>query len=181
MDDALAYFRSNIPRCLERFRTGITGVPETAGGGHGEPYNTHFGIICPDCGAKIHSVIGHKSTIEEFGESLTIYTNPLSLRCLQCGYAAVAFDSTQHGYDAEACDFRWQNDDPGPMEDAACSCAATAFEPVICQFSYTDDLFEMDEVIAGGLKAENLFTWFKIIGKCKSCGKVQLIAEHECA
>jgi len=171
----------SVPRCIAALRSRRLQEASLGAGGHGEPLNTYFVLACAICGCEENSVRGFKTATDWGGKQIEILVSPLTLVCGACGHAALFFDSETDGYDPEACGTNMNIRGEGEEGLAACGCGHTRFADVTCHFAYPDDLPEMEEVQSGELKAENLFTWFKVHGRCVSCSEANTIADFECA
>jgi hypothetical protein len=179
MSAAASDFTANVPRCIGAFRA--RRLNDIVGGGHGESLNSSFLLACPGCGGEQHTVRGYITEVERGGRMTRIFVNALRLACDGCTFTAKFFDSDTDGYDPEACSTSSSIREEGEEGLAVCSCGHTHFAAVTCHFAFPDDLTDMEEVQHGTLKAENLFTWFKVGGRCAACGETAMIADFECA
>jgi hypothetical protein len=177
----IAYFNSHAPRCIAEFKTIATDRPPASFDGHGEPLNSFFRLTCAKCGGAEFVPRGCHCVIDIRGEKHDYFADPITLVCAGCECANLLFDPKTDGYDAEACDFGGSPSE-GNLGEFKCSCgSASGMSQVVTRFEYPSDLFEMDIVINGSRRAENLFSWFSLVGICKKCNDWVEIFEYECA
>jgi hypothetical protein len=180
-ESELAYFNAHAPRCISELHSKATHRPPAPFDGHGEPLNSYFDLACPKCAAAGFIASGRYCFIDTGQGVREFFCEPITLTCAGCGRSSPIFDPKTDGYDAEACDFGGVPTE-GRSSDFVCSCGSKGgMSQVVARFEYPGDLFEMDIVEDGSRRAENLFSWFSLVGVCKQCEHWVEIFEHECA
>ena len=172
---------THAPRCIEPFSPAAARRPAIQFDGHGEPLNSFFHLCCAKCGGDSLIVKGFQCFYEQDGERHDYFADPISLVCASCGWSNLAFDRKTDGYDAEACDWFGEARE-GTLRSFSCSCGSDGgSSQVVARFEYPGDLFETDIVIDKSHGAENLFSWFTLVGTCNKCRNLVQIFEYECA
>lgn len=138
-------------------------------------YDHTYGIKCL-CGELELGIKG----IHRIGDGPKDIGDPYSIICNSCGHQAVIFDYTKHGWDGEICDVKMWFDGTEEEREVYCPhCSghlfelAASFEPIPDNEEYEIEIKEKG--------AENLFSWFLLIGVCAGCGILLQIASIECA
>jgi hypothetical protein len=117
------------------------------------------------------------------GRPITVFVSPISVRCVNCNASIGIFDSKTDGYYPEIGDRSATLRGNGVPTKFECTCAGgSAFSEVTARFEHSSECFDVNEekIRAGKLQAENLFSWFTLVGQCFRCGQLQQLADFEC-
>jgi len=177
MNDKLAFFKNNPPRCLDNFETISVEVEDIVFDGHEEEVNPFFEVRCK-CGSENFSVIGY--CWENPDNKRKFFIGPIFLRCTECSKENELFDIQHHGYDAELEHGCYSARQEGVKTIFECDSCNTNNFRLLTRFEYTDDLFNDDFPEAKGREKE-LFTWFSLHGTCSNCNTCVQIYDEECA
>jgi hypothetical protein len=196
MMDQASYFRSRPPRCLAGFTARPAELLGVEFDGHvsmsqfkfdapggvtihaPEHTNPLFALSCR-CGGIRHYVHCHRWANPDFRNQV-VTLSPLDLECAACGTITPLLDTDAHGYDAElghgTATARAQG------ERVVFECVSCGRQPIeaFVRFEYPDYLFDGDFPEFAG-RAQELFTWFNLVGRCSGCSQVLPIADFECA
>jgi hypothetical protein len=101
------------------------------------------------------------------------------ITCQSCGSERTVFDPAIHGYEGEL--GIGMDTPPAPAEDVVCDgCGGRTFR-VALAFQYSGETDVLDEDDPPDVRPEDLFGWVVIAAECAECGKIQQVAETECA
>ena len=170
-----AYYQAHPPRCVAGFRAKPIELRRIQFDGHVDRLNITFLLACV-CGNGCHYVSGFSWRNPDYRNEL-VFLSPLDLRCASCGKVEELLDTDRHGYDAEiggiVATVRGQGE---KMEYQCDQCGSQPFE-ICVRFEYADHVFD-DQKHRG--QAQDLFSWFSLVGKCPGCSRILRIADFEC-
>jgi hypothetical protein len=133
--------------------------------------------ICK-CGCKNFSVLGYFRSHPETDE--TFFYPPISLKCSECEDTNVIFTPVEHGAEGFWGNKHYGFVGSGTPEQFSCEhCGKEKFE-LICEFEYSDGLFEEIEEKEIG-NEHNIFSMFTLLGACQNCKMKQELNGTECA
>jgi len=172
------------PRCLNHLRASPAEGPDILLDTLTDSPNQFFSLEC-DCGNHQFSASG-KHTLNMLIDQVLLY-GPVTVSCNACHHGTLVFDPRLHGYDVELDIFPPTSTETNPPCVFECpACTNTTFG-LVARFEYPARL--LDDLESGrdpGYpahvgRAQDLFTWFTLIGLCSACGRNVTIASQECA
>jgi len=165
------------PRCLADFVVSPTDRPRTELGSF-DGQNYFFSLDCRCSGRSF--VVRSFFSPHFYLKHPTAY-GPITLRCVTCTRECICFDPSEHGFDAELDHFPSPNEDRGEIRDFACPrCEETSFR-IIARFEYPTNARFGQPTEPSVPAAEDLFTYFMLIGTCDSCRLISVLADIQCA
>lgn len=170
------YFQTHAPRCIVKFTTTPTNLPEVAFNDNGESHNSVFALACR-CGGRKFSVHGHRTSDPATGTAELL--SPLFGECKDCGKKTLIFDSAKHGHDGEL----GQSVQPKLKGDSIiddCGECGNFVMELFARFAYPSDLFDGNYADFQG-REQDLFTWFTLVGRCCACQQSLGFADVKCA
>ena len=171
------------PRCLEGFKVLPAEDPGVELDTLVEEWPERFFAVACRCGGDTFTVLGHVYREKLLG--IARLTDAATLICGGCGRRAVAFDPALHGFDVELDHFPAPGPTVGDLQDCACpACARTSFT-LVARFQYPAEVAEhrLPPGAPGGSqpRAEDLFSYFSLLGRCAGCEEWTTLQSVECA
>jgi hypothetical protein len=143
-----------------------------------EHINPIFALSC-HCHSKHHLVHCYRWVNEDFNNAV-VTLSPLALECAACKKVTELLDTDIHGYDAELGHGSTTVRAEGDLIVYECAnCGQQALEAFV-RFEYPDDLLDgsFSDLIG---REQDLFSWFTLVGKCRTCSNMLTVADFECA
>lgn len=194
--DQASYFWEHPPRCIAGLVARPAALPGVEFDGHPsisqlnievppratieapEHINPVFSLFCR-CGGSRHYVYCYRWVNPDFNNEV-VTLSPLDLECIACGVTTPLLDTDIHGYDSELGHDSASVRAKGERVVFEClTCGRQPLEAFV-RLEYPDDLFDGDFPEFES-RAQDLFTWFSLVGRCSQCLKLLAVADFECA
>ena len=171
------------PRCLDGFVAAPASDPDVELDTLSEDENRFFSIGCA-CGNS-HFAVHSYFNPHYYLENETAY-GPIELRCTACQTERLCFSPFLHGYDVEIDHFPPDDNWRGESREFACPACTSAAMSLVARFEYQESIIESMEAGDAGSsesrpRPRDMFSYFTLIGTCRSCGTKATISSVECA
>lgn len=175
--------RLSRPRCLAGLAVWPTADPGVELDTLVEEWQERFFAVACRCGGDLFTVHGHVYRERFLG--IERISGAATLICGACGRKAVAFDPAIHGFDVEIDHFPAPGPTVGELQDFGCpACARTSFT-LVARFQYPANVthHRWPPGKPGGRRprAEDLFSYFSLLGRCSGCNEWTTLQSTECA
>lgn len=174
-----------VPRCLRSFDARPAIDPGVELDAVIDAWENRFLALACRCGGEALTVLAIVQP--HWYLKAPVARGPLSIGCSKCRRDKAAFDPAAHGFDAELGHFPDRRKYvEAPVRYACPGCGKTEFA-LVARFQYPDSVLAppRDGAPVPGTgrraRAEDLFSYFTLLGRCRGCGAWATIASVECS